>query len=211
MTTSSDFPASVLSSRKDDLPDEIVVECDLPDAPKKVWRALTVPELLGAWLMPNDIRPRVGEHFRFHPSRSQVAADAPREGAEPPAQEQELPRGCIESPVDCEVLEADPERLLRYRWRTREDEGRRERRLDSVVSFELTPTANGGTHLRIVHGEFRVAHIIRLPARKTTAAANQTGKGPVALAGVQTPARGGSGQSGPWSTACVPGGLRRAA
>ena len=32
-------------------------ECDLPDPPEKVWRALTEPELLAAWMMPNDIKP----------------------------------------------------------------------------------------------------------------------------------------------------------
>jgi len=31
-------------------PAAVVTECDLPDAPKKVWKALTVPELLAAWL-----------------------------------------------------------------------------------------------------------------------------------------------------------------
>lgn len=30
--------------------DEVVVECDLDAAPEKVWRALTVPELVEQWL-----------------------------------------------------------------------------------------------------------------------------------------------------------------
>jgi len=30
---------------------EIVYECDLEDAPEKVWRALTEPELLEAWIL----------------------------------------------------------------------------------------------------------------------------------------------------------------
>lgn len=30
--------------------DEVVVECDLDAAPEKVWRALTVPELVEEWL-----------------------------------------------------------------------------------------------------------------------------------------------------------------
>ena len=34
----------------------IVAEYDLPYPPEKVWRALTEPELLAAWLMPNDIQ-----------------------------------------------------------------------------------------------------------------------------------------------------------
>jgi ATP-dependent Clp protease, protease subunit len=40
--------------------DPVVVECDLPDPPEKVWRALTEAHLLAAWLMPNDLRPAVG-------------------------------------------------------------------------------------------------------------------------------------------------------
>ena len=31
-------------------PDSVITECELADAPEKVWRALTVPELLKAWL-----------------------------------------------------------------------------------------------------------------------------------------------------------------
>ena len=34
-----------------DSPAAVVTECDLPDAPQKVWKALTQPELLAAWLV----------------------------------------------------------------------------------------------------------------------------------------------------------------
>ena len=34
--------------------ESVVVECDLPDPPEKVWRALTEPELVAEWLLPND-------------------------------------------------------------------------------------------------------------------------------------------------------------
>jgi uncharacterized protein YndB with AHSA1/START domain len=30
----------------------LVIECDLPDPPEKVWRALTEPELVAQWLAP---------------------------------------------------------------------------------------------------------------------------------------------------------------
>ena len=36
-----------------------------PHPPEKVWRALTDPELLASWLMPNDFEPRVGHQFTF--------------------------------------------------------------------------------------------------------------------------------------------------
>ena len=41
----------------------IVVDYDLPYPPEKVWRALTEPELLAAWLMQNDIKPQL-EDFK---------------------------------------------------------------------------------------------------------------------------------------------------
>jgi uncharacterized protein YndB with AHSA1/START domain len=85
----------------------VVTECDLPEAPDKVWKALTVPKLLAAWL-----------------------PDA----------------------VNSEILAAEPNRLLRYRWSGREeDRDERGRTLESVVTFELTGTQTGGTHLRVVH------------------------------------------------------------
>lgn len=85
----------------------VVTECDLPETPEKVWKALTVPKLLAAWL-----------------------PDA----------------------VNSEILAAEPNRLLRYRWPGREeDRDERGQTLESVVTFELTGTSDGGTHLRVVH------------------------------------------------------------
>ncbi|CCV07089.1 Activator of Hsp90 ATPase 1 family protein (fragment) [Mesorhizobium metallidurans STM 2683] len=72
--------------------DSLAFECELPDPPEKVWRALTEPRLLAAWLMPNDIEPEIGSRFAF---------------AGPDAR------------IDCEILEAEPGRLLRYSWRER--------------------------------------------------------------------------------------------
>ncbi len=104
--------------------DILAFECDLPDAPEKVWRALTVPELLAAWMMPNDIKPETGSRFAF---------SGP------------------DKPIECEVLDAEPGRLLRYSWRERSDEANG---LDSIVTFTLARTVSGGTHLRIVHDGF---------------------------------------------------------
>ena len=106
--------------------DTLAFECDLPDAPEKVWRALTVPELLAAWMMPNDIKPETGNRFAF------AGPDAP---------------------IECEVLDAEPGRLLRYSWRERSDTGDANG-LDSIVTFTLARTVSGGTHLRIVHDGF---------------------------------------------------------
>lgn len=90
-----------------DSPDAVITECDLPEVPEKVWKALTDPALLAAWL------PEV---------------------------------------VSGEVLTAEPNRLLSYRWRAGEgDQDAVGRPVDSVVTFELTGTATGGTHLRVDH------------------------------------------------------------
>ncbi|RWQ19531.1 SRPBCC domain-containing protein [Mesorhizobium sp.] len=119
--------------------DSIEFECELPEPPEKVWRALTVPDLLAAWMMPNDIKPDFGGRFAF---------------ARPDA------------PIECEILDAEPERLLRYSWRERPAPGNTAHPLDSpmdslmdsIVTFTLDRTVSGGTHLRIVHDGFaRVA------------------------------------------------------
>jgi len=93
--------------------DEIVVDCQLDAPPEKVWRALTVPDLLDAWLATGEL----GAH------------------------------------VDRRLLEAEPNRLIRYGWREdRAGNGD----LDSVVTFHLSETDAGGTRLRIVHGDFAI-------------------------------------------------------
>jgi uncharacterized protein YndB with AHSA1/START domain len=57
--------------------------------------------------------------------------------------------------VDCAVIEAEPERLLRCSWRSRGDERDAVGApLHTIVTFELTPAVAGGTHLRIVHTGF---------------------------------------------------------
>lgn len=110
--------------------ENIVVECDLTEAPEKVWRALTEPEIVAAWLMPNDIRAETGHRFSLG----------------------------TEGRIDCTVLEAEPDRLLRYSWREHGAAGSEQASgFDSVVTFELTRAANGGTHLRVVHDGFIAA------------------------------------------------------
>ena len=83
-------------------------ECDLPDPPEKVWRALTEPELLAAWMMPNDMKAKAASRFAF------AGPDAP---------------------IECEVLEAEPGRLLRYSWRERPGAKDRLPAFDSIVHF----------------------------------------------------------------------------
>ncbi|HVW70498.1 MAG TPA: SRPBCC domain-containing protein [Steroidobacteraceae bacterium] len=111
--------------------DTVVTDCELPDAPEKVWKALTVPELLARWLP--DAR-------------------------------------------DCKVLAAERPRLLCYEWHA----GQGGAELDSTVTFELTTSGNGGTHLRVIH---RVASAIVIPFKRATRTSS-SGGGPVASARV---------------------------
>ena len=78
-------------------PTAIHVDQFLAHPPRKVWRALTEPELLARWLLPNDIKPLVGHRFQF---QTQPVPAANYGGG----------------PVWCEVLEVDEERFLKIAW-----------------------------------------------------------------------------------------------
>lgn len=111
----------------------IIVDYDLPESTEQVWRALTEPKLLEAWLMPNDIRAEVGHKFNFHTQ----------------------PVPGWDGTVYCEVLEVVPQQRLVYSWQggSKKLDGYG-RELDTVVTWTLTPTANGGTLLHLEHAGF---------------------------------------------------------
>ena len=121
---------------KNDLPakeneSSVIVECDLDEPPEKVWRALTVPEHVADWLLPNDMRAEPGSRFT-------LKAD-------------EVDGGNI----TCDVLAIEPNRLISYSWRGEEAlRDADDRPLDTVVTFILSENGTGGTHLRLVHGGF---------------------------------------------------------
>jgi uncharacterized protein YndB with AHSA1/START domain len=79
---------------------EIRIVSDYPHPPEKVWRALTDPALIPLWTStgaggrPEGFDPVAGTKFRF------IAK----------------PKPGWNGIVDCEVLEADEPRLLRYSW-----------------------------------------------------------------------------------------------
>jgi uncharacterized protein YndB with AHSA1/START domain len=104
----------------------VVVERDMPFPPEKLWRALTQPHLIEAWLMKNDFSPVVGHRFNL--------------------------RGDWGGVLDCEVLAIEPNRTLSYTWDFAHDDPAYS--LRSVVTFTLTATGTG-THLRVEQSGFR--------------------------------------------------------
>lgn len=103
----------------------IEVDQFLAQPPDRVWHALTDPDLLARWLMPNDFRPAVGHQFTFR--------------TEP------VPQHGFDGIVHCQVLDLDQPRLLRFSWRGG--------LLDTVVSWRLVPEG-AGTRLLIRHDGF---------------------------------------------------------
>lgn len=67
----------------------VVVEREIPFQPEKIWRALTQPHLIEAWLMKNDFQPVLGHSFDLRADWGAVA---------------------------CQVLAIEPNRMLSYTW-----------------------------------------------------------------------------------------------
>ena len=53
----------------------VVVERDLAHPPEKVWRALTVPHLIGEWLMEGDFAPEVGRSFTLRAEWGEIRGE----------------------------------------------------------------------------------------------------------------------------------------
>jgi len=67
----------------------VVVEREIPHPPEKLWRALTQPHLIEAWLMKNDFQPVAGHRFELRGDWGSVA---------------------------CQVREVEPNKTLSYTW-----------------------------------------------------------------------------------------------
>lgn len=104
----------------------VVVEREIAHSPEKLWRALTQPHLIEAWLMKNDFAPVIGHRFNL--------------------------RGGWGGVLDCEVLAVEPCSTLSYTWNFKHQDPAFD--LTSVVTFTLTPT-EAGTHLRVEQVGFR--------------------------------------------------------
>ena len=104
----------------------VVIEREIAHPPEKLWRALTQPRLMEEWLMKNDFKAVVGHKFNL--------------------------RGDWGGVLDCEVLTIEPNKSLSYTWNFNHDDDAY--RLESVVTFTLTPSGKG-THLRVEQEGFR--------------------------------------------------------
>jgi uncharacterized protein YndB with AHSA1/START domain len=93
----------------------ISFEFDLQHPPEKVWRALTIPELLTEWLLPIvELKLEPGAAFNFKTQ----------------------PQPGWDGTVDCRFLEIEKHKKLSYAWVVGDF-------IDTVVTFTLTPTASG--------------------------------------------------------------------
>lgn len=97
-----------------------------------VWEFLTRQELIQEWLMENNFQPVVGHKFQFH-TRPKIKMG-------------------FDGHIYCEVLEVLPMQRLSYSWRGGPGNGKIT--LDSVVTWTLTPSANGTT-LILEHKGFK--------------------------------------------------------
>jgi uncharacterized protein YndB with AHSA1/START domain len=125
-----------------DDPRAIYVDEFLPHPPEKVWRALTEPELIARWLMPNDFKLEVGHSFTFqgHP----------------------IPAAGFGGTGYSEVLDFEPEKMLKIAWRAAPGDPSR---LDSTVTFTLEPEGRG-TRLFLAHEGFDPGDPYQAAARR---------------------------------------------
>ncbi len=108
--------------------DALTFEFDLPHSPKKVWRALTDPELLTQWLLPVT-------GFSLEPGAAFTFNTQPQPG--------------WDGAVNCKLLESRELEKLSYAWAVGGGLA-----LNTVVTFTLTPTP-AGTRLVLVQSGFK--------------------------------------------------------
>lgn len=96
--------------------------------PATVWRALTEPQLIERWLMPNDFSPMEERHFAFrtHPAPG------------------------FDGVIRGQVKTVEAPRCLAYTWLSGP--------ADTTVEWTLKPEGDKGTRLRLLHDGFEPQH-----------------------------------------------------
>ena len=123
----------------------IEVDQYFPHPPEKVWRALTTPELMAQWLMPNDFEPTVGHRFTF--------------------QGQPIEQTGFSGVVACEVLEVVPPVRLQYSWTDANPPEGTAVPADWTITWTLQEEGTG-TRLLLEHAGFDLDDPIQQISRK---------------------------------------------
>ena len=112
---------------------DIVIDEVFPHTAETIWKLLTSAELMTRWMMqPKDFQAVEGTDFTFHTN----------------------PAGAWDGIIRCKVLEVVPGRRLSYAWKGGDDGNvGYGSRLDTIVTFSLTPT-EAGTRVQLVHAGF---------------------------------------------------------
>jgi uncharacterized protein YndB with AHSA1/START domain len=113
---------------------EIVVDEVFPHAPETIWKTLTNGALMARWLgmTPTGFEPVKGNRFTYQTTSA----------------------GAWDGVIQCEVLDVIPNERFVYAWKGgHEGNVGYGSKLDTVVTFALSKTANG-TRLRLVHSGF---------------------------------------------------------
>ncbi|MFT3707297.1 MAG: SRPBCC domain-containing protein [Archangium sp.] len=107
--------------------DTLTFELDLQHKPEKVWRAITDPELVSEWLLP-------ASGMKLEPGIAFTLKTQPYPG--------------WDGTVHCKMMTVEPNRKLQYSWMVGD------MTLDTIVTFLLTPTAEG-TKLLLTQSGFK--------------------------------------------------------
>ena len=113
---------------------EIIVDEVFPHAPETVWKTLTSSALMGRWIgmTPTPFEPVPGARFSY----------------------QTTPAGEWDGTIECQVLEAVPNRRFAYSWKSgHAGNSGYGAPLDTIATFTLEEV-EGGTRLLLVHSGF---------------------------------------------------------
>lgn len=115
-------------------------EAFYPHPPERVWAALTDPQALAQWLMPNTFKPILGHEFQFRVDPMPIVPG---------------------HTTHCKVLELDPPRRMVWSW-TMQPSKNRKPYPTQIIEWTLTPR-EGGTHLAFTQrGSGTLPFIFRL-------------------------------------------------